>query len=583
VIRQPIVGVLGHVDHGKTSLLDAIRKTRVQKRESGGITQHIGASEVPAETINEICGPFLKILKIEVKIPGLLFIDTPGHEAFTNLRKRGGSIADIAVLVVDIMQGFQPQTMEAFEILKEYKTPFIIAANKIDMIDGWRPAKGSVIKSIEGQNEATNAQMEEKLYWLVGRLNDLGVSSERFDRVTDFTKQVVIVPTSARTGEGIPEMLMYLTGLSQKYLEGRLDVDTGDPGKGTILEVKEEKGLGKTIDVIVYDGCLKKNDVIVFGTQEGAASTKIRALLKPKPLDEIMDPREKFDYVDAVYAASGVKIFAPELSKAIAGSSLLVAHGNEEELMETVKKEIFEILVKDGGHGIILKADTIGSLEAITKMLSNAGVRVREAGIGNVTKRDVIEADTVKANEKYLGVILAFNVAENEDAEKEKERSKVPIIHDDVIYRLMEKYQEWKKTEMEAEKNMAFSSLVLPGKMKVLPGMCFRMSKPVICGVEIQAGRIKPDYQMIDKTGKIIGTIKTIQHEKETLKEATAGMHVAISMDEPIFDRQICGGDVLYTLVPKDHLNLLLEKYKEHLSPEEIALLGKLKEIRAAL
>ena len=583
MIRQPIVAVLGHVDHGKTSLLDAIRKTSVQKRESGGITQHIGASEVPAETINEICGPILKTLKIEVKIPGLLFIDTPGHEAFTNLRKRGGSIADIAVLVIDIMQGFQPQTMEAFEILKEYKTPFIIAANKIDMIEGWKSKPGPLVKVIEGQREETNAQLEEKLYWLVGRLNDLGVESERFDRITDFTKQAVIVPTSARYGEGIPELLMFLTGLSQRYLEGRLEIDVNDSGKGTVLEVKEEKGLGKTIDVILYDGCLKKNDVIVFGTQEGAASTKVRALLKPKPLDEIRDPREKFNYVDEVYAAAGVKIFAPELGKAIAGSSLLVAKGNETELMELVSKEISEIMVKDGGQGIILKADTIGSLEALTKMLSAVGIRIREAGIGSVTKRDVVDADSVKASDKYLGVILAFNVQENEDAETEKERNKVPIIHEDVIYRLIEKYQEWKKAEMEAERSTAFSSLILPGQIRILQGCCFRASKPMICGVEVVAGRIKPDYDMIDGTGKIIGRIKTIQHEKESLKEATAGMQIAISMEEPTFDRQVCYKDDLYVLVPKDHINLLLEKYKEHLTPEELSLLQKMREIRAAL
>jgi translation initiation factor 5B len=583
VIRQPIVGVLGHVDHGKTSLLDAIRKTGVQKRESGGITQHIGASEVPAETIKEICGPFLKALNIEVKIPGLLFIDTPGHEAFTNLRKRGGSIADIAVLVVDVLQGFQPQTMEAFGILRDYKTPFVVAANKIDMVSGWRPGKGSVIKVIESQREEVGARLDERLYWLVGKFNDLGVESERFDRVRDFTKQVVIVPTSAKSGEGIPEMLMYLTGLSQKYLEGRLDVDVCNPGRGTILEVKEEKGLGKTVDVIIYDGCLRKNDTVVFGTQDGAASTKVRALLKPKALDEIRDPKEKFNYVDSVYAAAGVKLFAPDLGKAIAGSSMLVARGNEPELIESVSREISEIMVKDGGQGVVLKADTIGSLEAITKMLAASGIRIREAGIGNVTKRDVVNANTVMANNKYLGVVLAFNVGENEDAESERERSRVPVLHEDVIYRLMEKYGDWKKAEMDAEKNAAFTNLVLPGKIRVLPGCCFRASKPLICGVEVVAGRIKPDCEMVDENGKVVGTVRTIQHDKESLKEATAGMNVAVSMDGPAFDRQICGGDVLYVLVPKEHSRLLLEKYSEHLGPEDSKLLEKMNEIRAAL
>ncbi len=579
MIRQPIVGVLGHVDHGKTSILDAIRKSRVQKRESGGITQHIGASEVPSDVIKSICGKFLEKLKISVKIPGLLFIDTPGHEAFTNLRKRGGSIADIAVLVVDINQGFQPQTIEAFEILKEYKTPFIVAANKIDMINGWKKRSSSFSESLAQQAEQTQMLLDEKVYQLVGRFNEFGVESERFDRVNDFAKQVLIIPTSAKTGEGITELLLYITGLSQKYLEGRLEISREDPGKGTILEVKDERGLGKTVDVILYDGYIKKNDVVVFGTQDGASSTKVRALLKPKALDEIRDPREKFEYVDNVHAAAGVKIFAPDLGNAIAGSSLLVANERESELREEIQKEISDIIVSKRGAGIILRADTIGSLEAITKMLEGAGVKIKEAGIGNVNKRDIIEADAVRASEKYLGIILAFNVNENEDAEIERKRTKIPIIHEDVIYRLIDRYDEWKKDEMDRERNIAFSNVVFPGKIKILPGCCFRASKPLICGVEVVNGRIKPDYEMMDENGKIVGRIKTIQHDKENLKEATAGMHIAVSIDGAVFDKHVCTHDVMYTVVSKDHSRLLMEKYRDHLSPEELELLLKIREL----
>ncbi|MFH1447841.1 MAG: translation initiation factor IF-2, partial [Candidatus Micrarchaeota archaeon] len=426
-------------------------------------------------------------------------------------------------------------------------------------------------------------RIDERIYTLVGKLNDLGIESERFDRVTEFAKQILIIPTSAKTGEGIAELLLYLTGLSQRYLEGRLNVDIEDPGRGTILEVKDERGLGKTIDVIVYDGCLKKNDIIVFGTQDGVAHTKVRALLKPKPLDEIMDSNERFNYIDLVYAAAGVKIFAPELGNAISGSSLFVARGDKEELMDSIKKEISDIMVKGGGQGIILKADTIGSLEALTKMLMHTEVRIREASIGNVNKRDVVEADAVKANNRYLGIILAFNVKETDDAEVEKIRTGVPVIHDDVIYKLIEKYDEWKKNEIESERRMAFSNLVLPGKINVLPGCCFRISKPMICGVEVVVGRIKSGYEMMDKTGKIIGRIKSLQHEKKSLDEATSGMHIAVSLDNAVFDKHICSGDVLYTVIPKEHARLLIEKYSNHLTPEELELLKKIKGLTASV
>ncbi|MCX6777645.1 MAG: translation initiation factor IF-2 [Candidatus Micrarchaeota archaeon] len=576
MIRQPIVAVLGHVDHGKTSLLDAIRKTSVQKRESGGITQHIGASEVPAETIREICGPLLEQLKIEVKIPGLLFIDTPGHVAFTNLRKRGGSIADIAVLVIDIMQGIQPQTREAMEILKEFKTPFIVAANKVDMIDGWKAKGGSFFASFAQQNEIVRTRTEDKFYALVGRLHDYGFEAERFDRVEDFTKTVAIIPTSATKGEGIPELLISLTGLSQKYLGKRLDIEVSGPGKASILEVKEEKGLGNTIDVVLYDGTLKRNDLVVFGTANGASSTKIRALLKPKPLDEIRDPREKFDYVDEAYAAAGVKIFAPGLQDALAGSQLLVAEGNEEELKLKISQEIKSLFVNTGGAGVILKTDALGSLEAITKMIEKEGIKIRKAEIGKITKLDVVEASAVRAENEFLGVILAFNVSAHEEADEEAKRLKVPIMHEKVIYQLIDGYKEWVRKEKEREKTTAFASLVLPGKFKVLRGCCFRMSKPAIFGVEILRGIIKPDYEVVNSENKFIGKIKAIQDKKESLPEAKKGMQIAVSMNEPTIGRQVCEDDVLYVRVPKSHRKILLEKFAENLTDEEKALLEEI-------
>jgi len=583
VVRQPIVCVMGHVDHGKTSILDRIRQTAVAKREAGAITQHIGASEVPADVIESVCGKMLKAFKVDLKIPGLLFVDTPGHEAFTNLRRRGGAVADMAVLVVDVTQGFQPQTIEAIEILREYKTPFLVAANKLDLINGWKDRKTRCFtESLQQQNEMATNLLDEKIYQLVGRLSEYGFSSERFDRISDFTKEVPIIPVSAKTGEGLSELLVLLAGVSQRYLEKQLNIEVSGPGKASILEVKDEKGLGKTVDIVLYDGTMRKNDVIVFGTLNGAGSTKVRGLLKPKPLEEMRDPREKFMYVDEVHAASGLKIYAPGLDGALAGSSLfVVGKGSDlKELEKEVESEIKGILVESSGPGIILKADTLGSIEGASKLLEDDGVPIKRASIGRVGKRDVIDANNARQQNRYYGAILAFNTEADEEAISEAAKYHIPIFREDVIYTLLDNYKKWVELQRDMEKNQAYDKMVLPGKIQILPGCCFRVSKPVIVGVEVVEGRVKPGYTLVDEDGKVMGEIKTIQKDKEPVKEASKGDQLAISIDTPLtFGRQICEKHVMYSQVPKDHHKLLTTKYAEFLSPEELELLKKIRKV----
>ncbi|NYZ78801.1 translation initiation factor IF-2 [Candidatus Micrarchaeota archaeon] len=581
MIRQPIVVVMGHVDHGKTSLLDRIRKTSVAKREKGGITQHIGASEVPVEVITKACSAMMSLMQTKLEIPGLLFIDTPGHAAFTNLRERGGSISDMAVVVLDVTKGFEPQTLETIEILKDYKTPFVIAMNKIDLIEGWVSHPDSTfLESFNAQPPEVQQELEKRLYNFVGRLSELGFQSERFDRVSDFTKQIAIIPISAKTGEGVNELLMFIAGLSQRFLKDRLHLKVKGAGRGSILEVKDETGLGKTVDAIFYDGVVKRGDTIVFGTVNGAKTTKVRALLRPKPLDEMRDPREKFLNVEEVHAAAGVKIAAPGLEDAIAGSPVFVAgKTDEKKLKNEIDKEIREVLIEKGPDGVILKADTLGSLEAIVKLLKGEKVPVSKAGIGAVVKKDVVDASGIRSQNRYYGVILSFNVDVLENAEEEARRAGVTILKEGIIYALLDNYKKWVEGEKEQERTQMFSSLTLPAKLKVMAGCCFRASHPAIFGVDVQAGRIKPEYELINDKGVSIGRVKSIQSEKESIAEAKEGMQVAISMDEPTFGRQVNEGDVLYSNVPRTHAKMLISKYKEFLNPKEIELLGKIRGI----
>jgi len=348
-LRSPIVTVLGHIDHGKTSLLDKMRGTGVQDREAAGITQHIGASFFPTETILSICGDLLKTVNTELTIDGLLFIDTPGHEAYLNLRRRGGAIADIAILVVDINEGALTQTYESLKILRSGKTPFLIAATKLDKVPGWKHKPGmSLIQAIKSQPKTIQAEIDRRLYEIVGALSANNILSERFDRVESFTKNIAIVPTSAKTGDGIAELLMVLSGLTQQFMKERLTVSSG-PAKGAVLEVREETGLGITLDTIIYDGILKKTDTVVIGGLDDVIVAKIRALMQPKPLDEIRDPREKFTHVSEVHAAAGVKIVSPDIVGAVAGAPVYAVTDPEklEEMKQKVQDEVSSIRIID--------------------------------------------------------------------------------------------------------------------------------------------------------------------------------------------------------------------------------------------
>src|SRR3990170_2727426 len=429
-VRQPIVCVLGHIDSGKTSLLDKIRKSSVQAREVGGITQHIGASFFPAKTLRELTGPLLKQLKSRINIPGLLVIDTPGHEAFVNLRKRGGAVADIAILVVDVLRGFEAQTYECVDILKSRKTPFLVAVNKVDRLPGWV------------------SKPSEPFFAVVGSFSQLGLRADRFDKITDFTKTIALVPTSAKTGEGISELLAVLIGLAQQYLRDQLRTTKG-AARGTVLEVKEEPGLGVTVNAIIYDGVLRKGDTIVVGGREKPIVTRVRAVLLPKPLDEIRDPRDKFSSVDSVSAASGVKVAAPDLEGAIAGAPVYSVPSEDrvDEFVQLVAEEVEKLRIATDVEGVVLKTDALGSLEAIAEILRREGVPIRLADVGDVSKRDVTEASVVKEHEPLYGAILAFDVKVLPDAADEARDRGVRVFEANIIYHLIENYTAWMRSE----------------------------------------------------------------------------------------------------------------------------------------
>jgi len=554
MIRQPIVCVLGHVDHGKTTLLDKIRGTAVVLAEPGQITQAIGASIIPSDVIKKACGELLEKLKIKLEIPGLLFIDSPGHEAFTSLRKRGSSIADLAILVIDTNEGFRPQTDESLNFLKEFKTPFVIAATKIDKIEGWIVNKGSsFLDSFTRQTEPVKERLDKKIYGLVGQISQKGFDSERFDRVKDFKKEICIVPCSGISGEGVPELLMVLAGLAQQFLKKELELKKGI-GKGTILEIKELRGMGTTADVILYEGEASKGDWLVIGGKEPIV-TKIKALLKPAELKELRVEKQ-FQSVEHIVAAAGIKIAAPELEKATAGNPIAICKEHEIENMRAELKEIAEkIEFGKVGEGIILKADTLGSLEALIHILGQKRVEIKKAEVGPVLHRDIVELESVDRLKKF---IFAFNVPVDAAIDKEASDKRIKIIQSDVIYKIIERYDELISKEKEEIKAEKLAKITMPAKIKLLPGFVFRASNPAIVGIEVLAGSIKPGIKL-QKAGKEIGIIKAIESEGKAVERAQKGEKVAISIEGPTVGRQIKEKDQLLSIITKDDLKILQE------------------------
>ncbi|MGD6809540.1 MAG: translation initiation factor IF-2 [Candidatus Bathyarchaeia archaeon] len=575
-IRQPIVCVLGHVDSGKTSLLDELRKTNVQVREAGGMTQHIGASFFPVETLKQLIGPYMGNFKTGIEIPGLLIVDTPGHEAFTNLRRRGGSVADIAILVVNALRGFEAQTFECIEILKAKKTPFIVAVNQIDRVPGWKVHNHMpFLQSFAKQSSFVQEELNNSLYRVMGEFSRLQFKTDRFDHIKDFTQNIALVPTSAKTGEGLAELVMVLVGLTQQFLKKRLQTTDG-PAKASILEVKEEPGLGMTLNTIVYDGTLHKDDLVVVGGKQGPISARVRTILVPKPLDEMRDPRDKFTGVDCVFASAGVKVVAPGLEDALAGAPLLAVPSGEEvaKYCQLITEEVGRIRITKEIDGVIAKADTLGSLEAMAEILKANNVQVRSADVGDISKRDVIEASVVKQHDPLVGAILAFGVKALPDAEAEAEANGVKIFRDPIIYNLIDNYLNWVKEKRERKSEEEFDALVKPGKLMVLPNCIFRRAKPLVVGVEVQGGRVKPKVQLLRAEDlSELGEIQQVQDEGKAISEAKAGEQVAISMDKPIAGRHIFERDVLYVKVPEEDAKKLFANHLDDLTEAELDVL----------
>ena len=450
----------------------------------------------------------------------------------------------------------------------------------MDRIGGWQPQSNSPFaRSFKAQSERVAEVLDTRIYELVGELYKHGFDADRYDRISDFTRTVGIVPISAITGEGVPDLLLVLVGLAQRFLKDNLQLTATGAGVGTILEVKEEKGLGTTLDVILYNGEFNSGETIIVGTAHEPIITKIRALLKPKPLAEIRS-EERFLPVKHVAAASGVKVSAPKLESALAGSTIRVVTSPEEAeaLSLELKSELEAVRIDAEAEGVILKADTIGSLEAMVGELKAKKVAIHYADVGPVSRRDVIRGSAIK--EPLLSVILAFNVPILPDALSEIQKTNVPVFSSDIIYTILESYEQWVEEQKMKIEQARLEAVIRPGAVRLLPDCVFRQSKPAIVGVQIIGGVIRTQINLMREDGANVGEVKGIQARNENVGSATVGQEVAISIDGPTVGRQIHEGDILYVNIPEKHARIVEMELKPKLAEDEREVLEKFLEIK---
>jgi translation initiation factor 5B len=484
-----------------------------------------------------------------------------------------------------VLKGLENQTLESIDILKDRKVPFLVALNKIDMITGWKKGShGPVLEVMKQQPPEWNDELEERLYNVVGGLSRLGFQSDAYYRVRDFRQQVSIVPVSARQRTGIPELLAMLIGLAQQFLKGKLQVAGDDhAGRGIILEMQEEVGIGETANVILTEGRLRVGDGIVLVRKEGAFRSRVKALFMPKPLDEMRDPRDKFTSVPEVYSAAGVKLVSADLKGVIAGTPVatFVREEEFESLKLEMEKELTRVVVKTDNMGVIVKAGSVGGLEALLRMLNERQIPVRQADIGDISKNDIVDAEVVGEHDPYLAAILAFDSKVLQDAREFA--GKVAIFTSDVIYEVIDNYTEWASKKREEDERSALSNLTPPCKLRALPGNFFRNKDPAVFGIEILAGKLRPKIRLMDGEGKELGTIEQIQDKGKNLPQAKLGDKVAISVHGPTLGRQIRENDVIYTFPRSHDAKLLKSKFLSALSQDDLEALNEIIALRSQL
>jgi translation initiation factor 5B len=594
-LRSPISCILGHVDTGKTKLLDKIRRTNVQKNEAGGITQQIGATQFSISTIKKITHDIRSKQPAfpDINIPGLLIIDTPGHESFANMRLRGSNIADIVILVIDLMVGLEKQTLESLKLLQNKKTPFVVALNKIDRLYDWKPILDSDFKTTyDSQLDHTKEHFEKQFAHTKLQLAEEGFNAELYfkndNSIESDSDYINIIPTSAITGEGIPDLLLFLTTYSQTKLYQKLvpcdDLDC------RVLEVRPIEGYGATIDVIIINGTLSSSDTIVACGLDKPIVTPIRALLTPPLNSEIRIKQTDYTINEFVTGAIGVKIAAPNLESIVPGTKLLVYKpGSDiEELKENVQAELQTIMtnIDKTGKGVYLQASSLGSIEAMIAYLSTMTppIPISNISIGTVHKKDIMRTSIIKEHYPEYGIILAFDVDIDPEAMLIANNNGVKIFTADIIYHLFDMASKYILDIKEQNKKNVSNNVVFPVALNIIK---IFNANPLVIGCKVVDGTLRMNTRLCipTKNNLYIGKVVSIQRNHTDIESAEKNSEVAIKIVDESIQHSIVPGrhfestDQIVSHLTRTSIDLLKEHYKDDLVQSDWALIVKLKKI----
>jgi translation initiation factor 5B len=588
-MRSPVVVVMGHVDTGKTKLLDKIRSSNVQDGEAGGITQQIGATFIPGEEIRNRTKSVKKAQSFELKIPGLLVIDTPGHESFSNLRSRGSSLCDIAVLVVDIMHGLEQTTLESLKMLRDRKTPFIVALNKVDRLNEWVSSPwGAIQNTLKKQKASSMQEFNTRVNLVKAQFQSHGLNTALYYENEDDRQYINIVPTSAISGEGVPDMLFLLTSLPQKRMVPRLTLT--DKLSCTVLEVKAIDGHGMTIDVILVDGTLYEGDTIVSSGLDGPIVTVVRSLLMPAPLKE-MRVKNSYNSYKEIRAAQGVKIAAKDLEKSVAGLPLYVCSNKSPEELEQLKalaesnfKNSLQA-VETVDRGVYVQASTLGSLEALLAFLKTSNIPVSAINIGPVHKRDVTRCLVQLDKDPTYAVLMAFDVPIDRDAQLYADDNGIKLFTANIIYHLFDKFTAY-LNELKQRKREQFKHIAtFPCRLKMLPACIFNARDPIVVGVVVEEGILKVGTKLCvpSKDFVVVGIVASIENNHESQEIAKKGQEVCIKIEAAGSEKKLVGWhfevtDELVSMISRESIDAVKEHFREDLTKDDWRLMKHLKE-----
>ncbi|VDL43442.1 unnamed protein product [Hymenolepis diminuta] len=593
VLRSGVICVMGHVDTGKTKILDKLRNTNVQSREAGGITQQIGATNVPRENIIHATSMCDYFKPEDLKMPGLLIIDTPGHESFSNMRIRGSSLCDFAILVVDIMHGIEEQTKESIEILLKRRTPFVVALNKIDRLYQWENYPDICVKeALSKQKDVTMKDFKERFKAVVQDFAMMNLNVELFYKNENPTEYISMVPTSAHSGDGMGDLLAFMCKEMQRRLYKRLTFS--EELKASVMEVKEIVGLGTSLDVILVNGRIREGDTIVLAGQEGPIVTTVRGVLMPAPMSELR-VKGNYTHLKEVVGSCGVKIIARDLEKALAGFPLYVATDlaerlyYSEEVTHGLKSALTSISVSP--VGVYVVASTLGSLESLLTFLRKSNIPYSGISIGTVHKKDVMKASIMVERDNKYAVILAFDVRVDKDAEKMAAEVGVTIFTANIIYHLEASMNEYMQNILQENRKKHADQAVFPVKLRILPDMVFNKRAPIVVGVHIEAGLLREGTPICvpSKNNIVLGRITSIENNHKAVSEARTGQEVCIRID-PIegeapkaFRRHFDHTDMLVSKISRESIDVVKEFYRGDLNKEDWKLVMELKKMLAII